>query len=102
MVTRRPRWFAQCEGATRYSHSMAFTPKPCPQCGGVSFQVLPGIQVELWQATTVLGLAAASKLGGWLTVTLVVCTQCTRTETYSTNAADLMHRVPGSYVLTAR
>jgi hypothetical protein len=33
-----------------------------------------------------------------LTLTLVACTQCGRTETFTTNAPEVAQHMPGSYV----
>jgi hypothetical protein len=68
----------------------------------VSFHVLPGVQLEVWRATTVLGMTASQKLGGGVrwTHTAVICTQCGRTESFTTNAAELAQHVPGSHIVT--
>ena len=81
---------------------MSYHPKPCGHCGGKSFQVLPQLQVELWTPTTVLGLVASQNLQVRHTFTLVVCAQCTHTEMFTTNAAEIAHRLTGSYVANAR
>jgi hypothetical protein len=81
---------------------MSFMPRPCLHCSGAQFHVIPGVQLEIWQATTVLGLTASSKKGGgrrW-TMTLVVCAQCGRTETFTTNAAELASIYEGSQQIT--
>lgn len=80
---------------------MSFNPKPCSRCAGKSFQVIPDLQYELWRPTTVLGVAASESLHARHTFTLVICAQCTQTEVYTQNGAELAHRVPGSYVATA-
>jgi hypothetical protein len=78
---------------------MSFSPKPCAHCGNVHFHVLPGVQVEAGLATTVLGMSAYQKiLGARLSLTLVACTQCGRTEVFTANAAELAQKVPGSHV----
>ena len=79
---------------------MSFDPKPCAHCGAHTFHVLPSIQVELWQPTVVLGMSASQKLGRG-TFTLVVCTHCGRTETFTANAAELARLVPGAHVVTS-
>ena len=70
---------------------MSFVPRPCAHCRGTQFHVIPGVQFEMWQTSSLLGIAASSKIGGgrrW-SVTLVVCAQCGRTETFTTNGAEL-------------
>lgn len=70
---------------------MSFVPRPCAHCGGVRFHVIPGMQLEMWQASSLMGMSTSSKVTGgkrW-TFTLVACAECGRTETFTTNAAEL-------------
>ncbi len=81
---------------------MSFSPKPCAHCGGRSFQLVPNLQLEYWQASTVFGLMASSKATGgarW-TLTLVICAQCGRTETFTVNGSELSQMIRGSTVIT--
>lgn len=81
---------------------MSFTPRSCLHCGGTRLYVIPGVQLEIWQTTTVLGMQASSKKGGgrrW-TMTLVTCAQCGRTETFTTNAPELASIYAGSQEIT--
>ena len=81
---------------------MSFTPRPCLHCGGTRFHVIPGLQLEIWQTSVVLGIQASSKKGSgrrW-TMTLVACTQCGRTETFTSNAAELASIYEGSQEIT--
>jgi hypothetical protein len=80
---------------------MSFALKPCSHCGGSSFHVLPDVQLEPYKATTVMGMTAGSKVGGWWRITMVVCAQCTRTDMFTTNIAELAPRVSGAYMLQA-
>lgn len=81
---------------------MSFSPRPCAHCGGTSFHVLPGVQLEPSQVSSVFGLVSSRKLSGvWWTITLVVCTQCGRTETFTNNAAELASHITGSYVASS-
>jgi hypothetical protein len=66
--------------------------------------VFPNLQQELWKPTTVFGMQASQKITGtcaW-TFTIVVCTQCGRTDTFTVNGAELAERVKDSYPVTAR
>lgn len=80
---------------------MSFTPRPCAHCAGTSFHVIPGVQLELWRVSSVLGMAASAKLGAnrW-TVTVVACTQCGRSETFTNDPASLAALYPGSQIVT--
>ncbi|MBK7584679.1 MAG: hypothetical protein IPI67_31395 [Myxococcales bacterium] len=77
---------------------MTFTPKPCAHCGGQSFHLVPNLQLEFWQPTTTFGVRASQKATGgarW-TMTLLICTHCGKTETFTVNAAELCRHVQGS------
>jgi len=81
----------------------SFVPKPCTHCNGVDFHVLPGLQLEVWRATQVFGMAASQQLTGgtrW-TVTSVICARCGRTEVFTQNAAELAPLLPGSHTVTS-
>jgi hypothetical protein len=81
---------------------MSFVPRPCAHCANTTFHVLPGIQLEVRYATTVLGLSASRTIPGvWLTVTLVACTQCGRTETFASNVPQVATHVPGATSVTS-
>jgi predicted nucleic-acid-binding Zn-ribbon protein len=80
---------------------MSFSPKPCSHCGGTSFHVLPDLLLEAHKAVVSFGMTAGSKIPGWWRLTLVVCTQCTRTEFFTPNIAELASRVDGDYVVNA-
>lgn len=80
---------------------MSFTPRPCAHCGGLSFHMLPDIQLEVWHATQFMGMNASTKVTGgvrWC-VTAVICTQCGRTETFTRNAAQLAEHIPGAQLI---
>lgn len=76
---------------------MSFTPKPCPHCGGVSFQIVPNLQLELYQPAIALGMAASRSTGVRWTFSLVVCTRCGRSDTFTMNGPELGQRIPGAY-----
>lgn len=81
---------------------MSFVPRPCSHCSGTRLHVIPGVQLEMWQASSVLGIASSSKVTGgrrW-SFTLVVCVQCGRTETFTTNAPELASIFGGSQEIT--
>lgn len=80
---------------------MSFDPKPCAHCGAHTFHVMPGVQLEIWRATTAFGMAASKKVTN-STFTLVVCTHCGRTETFAADAAGLAQLIPGAHVVTSR
>jgi len=84
------------------NHGASFSPKPCAHCGGTSFHVLPDVQLEVHKLVTVLGLPGAGKVPGWWRLTLVICAQCTHTEFFTPNVAELVKRIPGAYTATAR
>lgn len=79
-----------------YNRGMSFSPKPCTHCGGTQFHVLPEVAIEAHKAVAVFGMTGTQHVGHWR-VTLVVCVQCSRTETFTTNAAELVQQVPGAY-----
>ncbi|MFO0693935.1 MAG: hypothetical protein U0230_10300 [Polyangiales bacterium] len=81
---------------------MSFQPRPCLHCGGPEFHVVPGVQLEVWRATSVLGMDASQKMTGgrrW-SFTLVICTQCGRTETFTTNGAEVASFYPEAQRIT--
>lgn len=83
---------------------MSFAPRPCAHCGSARFHVVPDVQLEIWQTTSVLGMAASSKMGlgrRW-TMTLVICSQCGRTETFTANGGELASWYPGSQEITTQ
>lgn len=80
---------------------MSFSPKPCAHCGGTSFTVLPDVMLEAHKSVQVLGMVGGQKLPGWWKLTIVVCAQCTRTELFSPNAAEMARHVPGAYPTTS-
>ncbi|MBX3271050.1 MAG: hypothetical protein KF729_12365 [Sandaracinaceae bacterium] len=77
---------------------MSFEPRPCAHCGSAHFHVVPGVQLEVWQA---MGAASAKITGGrrW-SMTLVVCAHCGRTETFTTNGPELASMFRGSQQVT--
>ena len=80
---------------------MSLAPKPCAHCGNTNLCFLPNMMQQLRVGTTVFGAAAAKKIGGvFWSYTLVVCTNCGYTQTFTTNAQDLMQHVPASSVQT--
>jgi len=58
--------------------------------------VLPGLAHELKQPTTVFGLQSYTTLQTYWHFTLVICTSCARTETFTNNGPDLQNGVPGA------
>ena len=70
---------------------MSYVQRPCA-CGGTTFQVLPS--VHLHHGTY------ANTVYTWM-VTAVVCTQCTRTEMFTSNADQIATHVQGARVITA-
>lgn len=65
--------------------------RPCPSCGGVEFDSLPGLacQVTNWNK------AGATIPGAHLlVVSLVVCSGCGRTDFYTKNAAAFVQGHP--------
>lgn len=82
---------------------MSLPPKPCAHCGNPSFHILPNMQQDVATATTVLGFAASKQIKGrYWTFTLVVCTNCGCTQTFTSNAPELAKWVDGSYVTTVQ
>ena len=79
---------------------MSFSPKPCPHCGCTSFHVLPDILVEPHKSAAG-GLGTQKIVGAWWRLTLVACTQCTRTELFSPTVAKLAGVVQGAHVVTS-
>ena len=72
----------------------------CPACRGTTFISLPDVAFELHRSTSVFGLAATSH-AGMLTMNLVICQTCGRTDTFIKNAAEIMSRVAGATVFSA-
>lgn len=63
--------------------------------------MLPDLKLEAHRATMVLGMQAAQKLGPWWSLTIVVCAQCTRTEIFTPNVAQMAPHVPGAHMANA-
>lgn len=82
--------------AIAYYPGMSFSPKPCTHCGCTQFHVLPEVAFEAHKAVEVWGMSGTQQVGHWR-LTLVICVQCSRTETFTTNAAQLLQTVPGAY-----
>ena len=75
-----------------------FTPKPCAHCVGSTFTVIPNLAVELWRpGGAIFGMTGYEKVHANWNYTLVICMKCSRTETFTTNTAELIKRVPGAY-----
>lgn len=70
---------------------MSYAQRPCV-CGGTTFHVLPDVQLHYGGTTH----AAFT----W-TVIAVVCTQCTRTEMFTSNAEQIAGHLPGARMLAA-
>ena len=79
---------------------MSTPPKPCAHCGNLTFHSLPDMQVEVCtEMITVLGKVAHKKVAGrYWTFTLVICTQCGSTQTFTANAPALSQWVPGASI----
>ena len=78
------------------------TLKPCGYCGNTSFHYVPNVALDSGHLTTVLGMnAKAHHTNEWWVFTLVICTQCGNTLTFTANGQDLAGRVPGSKVIQA-
>lgn len=83
---------------------MSYSPKPCVHCGGIDFQVLPGVQLDVRQASTVFGMVgsrAATGSGRWWTFTVVLCARCGHADAFSTNTAGVARHISGAYVATS-
>lgn len=80
--------------ARRMSHEHPY--RPCPSCGGVEFDNLPDLSIEVHGARVVMGLTALTKIPGGLLVSLVVCSGCGMTDVYAKNAAKVAERVEGA------
>lgn len=80
---------------------MSFSPRPCPHCAGTSFHVIPGMQHPVHASIAMHGVVTATKVKEhrW-TFTLVACTSCGRSETFTTDAAQLAAVFPGSQTVT--
>jgi hypothetical protein len=80
---------------------MSFVPRACSHCGGVSFHVIPNIVMGVEHMRTMMGMQVAVKQGGqrW-SFTLVACTTCGRSETFTANAAQLASQFEGSQTMT--
>jgi hypothetical protein len=76
------------------------TLKPCSYCGHTSFNYVPNVAMDYGHLTTVLGMPARQG-DHWWVVTLVICTQCGNTLTFTTNAQQLCARVPDTKVIHA-
>jgi hypothetical protein len=70
---------------------MAYVQRPCV-CGGTTFHVLPDVQVHHGASTHVTY--------SWM-VTAVVCTECTRTEMFTSNAEQIAGHVTGARMIKA-
>jgi hypothetical protein len=72
----------------------------CPSCSGDAFISIPDVVVELHKATTALGMEAYQRIGTWRK-TLVICSQCGRTDTFTKNATEIAARAPGAVTFRA-
>ncbi|MBX3231799.1 MAG: hypothetical protein KIT84_44290 [Labilithrix sp.] len=79
---------------------MSFSPRPCAHCGGVQFHVLPDVMLEPHKVV-MFGRTTGGQRLGWWKVTIVICVQCTRTELFTPNAAELVSLTPGAHVVTS-
>ncbi len=66
--------------------------RPCPACGGVEFNNLPDLALEIHRT---IGMGTI-KVPGSLHVSLVVCSGCGKTDLYTRNLAQVASRVPGA------
>jgi hypothetical protein len=80
---------------------MSFPVKPCAHCGNLTFHFIPNMQLDVAFARVVFGVAASQEASGrhW-TFTLVVCSHCGSSQTFTTNPADLLKWVPGASTAT--
>lgn len=80
---------------------MSFSPRPCPHCRGTSFHVIPGMQVAIRCSPAMYGVAAdAMMMNARMTFTLVACTQCGRSETFTNDIAKVASHYPQAQVIT--
>jgi len=76
-------------------------PLICPQCQSNTFVFLPNMQLHVAHGTQMLGMnvSVGGGVGGrFWTFTLVVCSHCTHTTIFTTNAQDLAQHIPGAKV----
>lgn len=76
---------------------MSFDPRPCPHCNCTSFHVIPGVRLETHKLLS--GGAASMKVRGGWTFTIVACTQCGRTDTFTNEPAALAALFPEAQVI---
>lgn len=82
---------------------MPTPPKPCAHCGTATFTYLPNLMVDIAHATTLFGKVAAKQIKGvYWTFSMVVCTQCGCTQTFTLGAAELAKHIPGAGVTTGQ
>lgn len=79
---------------------MSFSPKPCAHCGCTNFHVIPDVVFEAHRGVSVFGMSGTQLAGHWR-ITLVICAQCTRTETFTTNAAEVASSFAGAHPATS-
>jgi hypothetical protein len=70
---------------------MSYVQRPCV-CGGTTFQVLPDVQLHY--GTTGRGALT------WMVIA-VVCTQCTRTELFTSNSDQIASHIPNARMIAA-
>ena len=72
--------------------------RPCPSCGGVEFDSVPDLSVELRAAKAMGRALMHSQISGahHLIFTLVVCSGCGKTDFYTKNAAAIVAGREGS------
>ncbi|MBX3201804.1 MAG: hypothetical protein KF894_26955 [Labilithrix sp.] len=79
---------------------MSFSPRPCAHCRGTQFHVLPDVMLEANKAVA-FGRQTGGQKVGWWKLTVVICAQCTRTELFTPNAAELLPLFPGAFAATS-
>jgi hypothetical protein len=82
---------------------MSSNVKPCAYCGNGTFHYLPGMRHHVMTEGTLLGMNITKEVSGrYWTFTLVVCTQCGCTQTFTKNAAEMAQWVAGSAIVSTK
>lgn len=68
---------------------------PCVACGSTSFDSFPNVGLAVHQQVPVRSSMGRREVGTWWH-TLVVCSDCGRTDVYTTNTAELRTIVPNA------
>ena len=77
---------------------MSNGPRPCTYCGCGQFVLASGVSMEVHSPTQVFGMEGFQRVG-YMRLTMLVCTHCTRVEWFVVDPQRLLQNWPGAQVL---